>query len=263
MRFGITLRIDRDKFGDEMPINYQYELSAWIYKTLARSDAEYSTWLHDNGYTYTDAKAFKFFCFSQLHFRRFEIMRQEGRIKVVDDLVDWYVSFMPEKGTETFVRGLFRNNTIIIGDAKSKVAFKIINVEGLCPIRYYDKMTFEAISPICMKRMLPDGKAEYISPKENDYKDLVYQNLISKYTTFYNKEYFSEYEDFEFEPDLSRVKSSLITIKADTPQQTKVKGFKFRFTVKCDPKLMKFIYEGGLGMSNSIGFGFVKEIANL
>ena len=263
MRFRITLRIDRNKFGDTMPINYQYELSALIYKVLAKSDAKYAAWLHDNGYTYTDARTFKFFCFSQLQFHGFEILQQDERIKVVGDLVDWYVSFIPEKGTETFVKGLFGNNTIIIGDAKSKVAFKIINVEGQYPIRYYDKMTFETMSPVCMKRMLSDGKTEYISPKENDYRDLVYQNLISKYTTFYGKEYFSEYEDFEFEPDLSRVKSSLITIKADTPQQTKVKGFKFRFTVKGDPKLMKFIYEGGLGMSNSIGFGFVKEIANL
>ncbi len=263
MRFRITLRIDREQFGDIMPINYQYELSAWIYKTLAKSDASYSTWLHDNGYTYTDAKVFKFFCFSQLHFYGFEILQQEERIKVVGDLVDWYVSFMPEKGTETFVKGLFGNNTIIIGDAKSKVAFKIINVEGQYPIRYYDKMTFETMSPVCMKRMMPDGRVKYISPKEDDYKDLVLQNLISKYTTFYGKEYYSEYNDFVFEPDLNRVKSSLITIKADTPQQTKVKGFKFRFTVTGDPKLMKFIYEGGLGMSNSIGFGFVKEIVNL
>jgi len=263
MRFRITLRVDRERFGDLMPINYQYELSAWIYKVLAKSDAKYSAWLHDNGYSYTEAKAFKFFCFSQLQFHGFDILPQQERIKVVGDLVDWYVSFIPDKGTESFVKGLLGNNTIIIGDDKSKVAFKIINVEGLYPIRYYDKMTFEAISPVCMKRHLTDGKIEYLSPKDEGYKDLMLQNLISKYSAFYGKEYFSEYDDFVFEPDLSRVKSALITIKANTPEQTKVRGFKFRFTVKGDPKLMKFIYEGGVGSSNSIGFGFVKEVVNL
>ena len=262
MRFRILLKIERDKFGDILPINYQYELSAWIYNVLAKYDAEYAAWLHDNGYTYAETRMFKFFCFSQLIFHGFEISGGD-RIKVKGDLVELYVSFMPEKGTETFVKGLFGHNTFTIGDTKSKVAFRIINVEGLYPIRYYDKMTFEAMSPICIKRYLPEHKFEYLSPEDADYKDFLLQNLISKYSAFYGKEYYSDYESFDFKVVGHKPKSSLRTIKANTPQQTKVRGYKFKFTVEGDPKLMKLIYEGGIGAENAMGFGFVKEIANL
>ncbi len=34
-----------------LPINYQYELSAWIYGVLRKADAAYATFLHHRGYS--------------------------------------------------------------------------------------------------------------------------------------------------------------------------------------------------------------------
>ena len=50
MRFKITLRVHKEVFGNQLPISYQYELSAWIYSVVAKSDNLYATWLHDNGF---------------------------------------------------------------------------------------------------------------------------------------------------------------------------------------------------------------------
>lgn len=46
MRFKLTLKINREKYGDILPLSYQYEASSAIYRILSKADKEYSTWLH-------------------------------------------------------------------------------------------------------------------------------------------------------------------------------------------------------------------------
>jgi CRISPR-associated endoribonuclease Cas6 len=66
MRFKLTLKVNREVFGDILPLSYQYELSAAIYKILSKADAEYATWLHNNGFELNPQKKFKLFTFSRL-----------------------------------------------------------------------------------------------------------------------------------------------------------------------------------------------------
>lgn len=74
MRFKMTFRIDRS-LGDCLPINYQYEQSAVIYKILSNADKAYSAWLHDNGFQLDNGKHFKLFCYSRFLFEKYRIMR--------------------------------------------------------------------------------------------------------------------------------------------------------------------------------------------
>ncbi len=46
MRFKISLHTT----DSVIPINYQYTLSAAIYKTIAKGNAEYAALLHETGY---------------------------------------------------------------------------------------------------------------------------------------------------------------------------------------------------------------------
>ena len=56
MQFKITLRcLDANPV---LPVNYQYELSAWIYRVIRNADAEYADFLHRHGHT-TGRKTFK------------------------------------------------------------------------------------------------------------------------------------------------------------------------------------------------------------
>ena len=64
MRFEINMLVLKDKNGTHLPINYQYELSAWIYKVLNDGDPIFSEWLHFKGYK-SKNKPFKLFTFSK------------------------------------------------------------------------------------------------------------------------------------------------------------------------------------------------------
>ena len=45
MRFKLILEVNKRAFGGMLPINYQYEQSAAIYKILSGADEAYASWL--------------------------------------------------------------------------------------------------------------------------------------------------------------------------------------------------------------------------
>lgn len=67
MRFNLTLNIDKRLHNSLLPLNYQYECSALIYKILFNANQDYATWLHQNGFK-ADKKQFKLFTFSRFYF---------------------------------------------------------------------------------------------------------------------------------------------------------------------------------------------------
>lgn len=60
MRFNLTLNIKKESYSAVLPLNYQYECSALIYKVLLNTNQNYATWLHQNGFI-GEKKQFKFF----------------------------------------------------------------------------------------------------------------------------------------------------------------------------------------------------------
>ena len=50
MRFRLLLEVNKRAFGNQLPINCQYEQSAAVYKILSNADKAYAAWLHDNGF---------------------------------------------------------------------------------------------------------------------------------------------------------------------------------------------------------------------
>ena len=64
MRFKLTLNVNKNAFGNRLPINYQYEQSAVIYRILASGNEQFAMWLHENGYQLESGKRFKLFTYS-------------------------------------------------------------------------------------------------------------------------------------------------------------------------------------------------------
>lgn len=56
----------------------------------------------------------------------------------------------------------------------------------------------------------------------------------------------------------NKVKAKLITIKANTPYESRVRGYLCTFRMKAPLELMKIAREGGIGEQCSQGFGFIK-----
>ena len=255
MRFKLTLEVNKQIFGNILPINYQYEQSAVIYRNFLQASKEYADWLHENGFRIESGKNFKLFTYSPLKITKRFIPKDNDRIHILSDTVEWQISFLPEQSTEKFIQGLFANQVFEIGDKKTTVQFQVQQVEVLPPPEFSETMHFETMSPMCLSVKREDGSAEYISPEDTRAKDAVLSGLLSRYESFYGKPFPSAF-DFKFKA-AKDIQSKKITIKANTPAQTEVKGYKCSFTLKAPVELMKILYESGIGQECSQGFGCV------
>ncbi len=70
LRYQLIMRLELDLVNEDskqnvLPINYQYELSAAIYKIIHQGNPKFAKWLHDGGYS-NGQKLFKLFSFSHL-----------------------------------------------------------------------------------------------------------------------------------------------------------------------------------------------------
>ncbi len=254
MRFKLHLNIDKSKTGDMLPASYQYELSSFIYRTIARGDREFATWLHSNGFR-LEGRNFKLFTFSQLEIPRWKI--EGDRLRILSDDLALTLSFLPERSTEEFIKGVFSEQAFTLGDKRSKISLIVRNIESLASPQYQEAMEFQTLSPLCLSRKNDNGRIDYLSPAHEAAGEIILNNLLRKYEAFYNKPYTGD-TDFAFEL-LSEPRSKLITIKANTPQQTKIRGFMCRFRLQAPAELMRMAYKAGVGEKNSTGFGMVRE----
>lgn len=260
MRFNIALRVNAQKFGRILPLNYQYETSAAIYKILSSADNDFAAWLHDNGFQLPNNKQFKLFTFSRLQIppKCFRLIKQSNQMELLSDRVSLQISFLPENSTETFIGGIFQNRVFEIGDRKSKVQFEVENIELMQPPAFKETMMYEALSPISVSHYDDNGRQSYPqSPDEFKnapwIREVLLCNLLDKYAAVYGHEF--EGNQFLDLMTLSEPKSCLVTIKSGTSEQTRVRGFMCKFALRTSPELQKIAYESGLGSGNSQGFG--------
>lgn len=257
MRFKLTLQIEKRRFGDLIPLNYQYECSAVIYRILSRSNTDYSLWLHENGFQLENGKQFKLFTFSRLLIPQFRIIGEN--MKILSDTIEWEISFLPERSTHEFIQGVFKEQTFEIGNKNVRAQFRVNSVELLAEPIFSEIMQFETLSPICLTYKQPGMSDEYVSLEHPNAVELVKLNILSKYKAFTGNDFSERDYPFKVTP-LSKSKATLITIKANTPQSTKVRGFMCQFELEAPIELMKLMYNSGIGGKNSLGFGMVKEM---
>lgn len=260
MRIELHLRAYSD--SKILPINYQYEFSAWIYKMIHFGDEEFGNWLHNKGYV-KDGKSFKLFTFSNLEVERFNVFKD--RFKMISNEAKLILTFHIDEAVQHFITGLFQNSTFSIGDRKSRVDFEVKSVEALQPLQFdnENKPThFRSLSPICVTKpveMNGNLSAEYLSPLHPEYEQRFFDNLVTRYKAAHaevNGE-FGNTVDFHLRVT-TKPKSRLIKIKADTPQETKIRGYLFDFVCHAPAELLKFGYEAGFAEKNALGFGCVE-----
>jgi len=255
MQFKITLRC-LDEYP-VLPINYQYELSAWIYKVLQNADAGYSEFLHQCGYQ-SGRKSFKLFCFSQLNVPKRSI--EGDRLHIGSREISFIIGFYLDRAAEEFVRGLFQEQQFSLGDRVSRARLVVQTVEmrsmqlpeTAAPVR------IRMQSPLVVARKregdLPD---EYLHPDDPDFGRLLFLNLLDKYAAATGTAVPSWWDAtrFGFLQVGQPPKSKLITIKSGTAAQTKVKGWVFDFELDAPRELVEVGILAGFGKENAQGFG--------
>jgi len=262
MRFKLTAEF-LGKSPYILPINYQYELSAWLYKIIHRGDKDFAVWLHKHGYM-DSKRQYKLFTFSNLSLDKFRA--QNDRLIIENPEAKLIVSFYAGEAAEPFIKGLFMNSEGSIGDKQSRVNFRITNVETLPVPSFNDEQTFNTLSPLVVSKLADsmEGKPKFLSPEDDNFEEILFQNLVNKYTAWLlsagGKEKtinLKTSNNFSFKL-LNKPKSRLITIKSGTEQQTKVRGYMFRFSLKAPVDILKLGYQSGFGEKNSLGFGCVE-----
>lgn len=262
MRFKIHLQ-SLSKQPTVLPINYQYPLSAWIYKTIHDGDNEFAQWLHNQGY-FDNKRQYKLFTFSQLSIDKFKVVND--RLIIRNPELSVTVSFYAEQAAEPFIKGLFKDQKGSIGDQRSKTTFQVSKIEKLNDPRFENSLILKTLSPIIVAKTPDDNSknAIFLSPESPSFPQILYNNLINKKTAWMiNSKRHPASMDFEKENGfrfnlLNKPKPRLVTIKAGTPQETKVKGYIFNFQIKAPSQLLEIGYHAGFGEKNSLGFGCVE-----
>ena len=120
-------------------------------------------------------------------------------------------------------------------------------------------MTFQALSPICVKQH-EDNKIQYLSPDNPIFAQGILKGLLARFESIHGQPFDMNDKKFSFELTDNKVKSKLITIKANTTYESRVRGYLCTFRMKAPLELMKIACEGGIGEQCSQGFGFIKKI---
>lgn len=260
MHFKITI-VSSEKRA-VLPINYFYPLSAAIYRIIARGDEQYATFLHETGY----GKGFKFFSFSQLNVP----FRIEGdRMRLLSDEVDFRVAFHLPVAMESFIKGLFQSEQIEIADKKSRGVFQVKSVESLPdPLHQYAEseivnVQLKPLSPIVAGLMNEKGYYDFLSPDDEQFAASLLYNWRSKIASCYDEQAArNALLLLEMISGKHPPKSRLITIKADTPEETKIRGWmNFGIVVTAERRFVEILLNAGVGIYNAQGMGFLKQIA--
>lgn len=262
MRFRLKLKFNKPSGAVTLPINYQYPVSSWIYKTIHEGNNEFASWLHEKGYI-DNKRKYKLFSFSQLEIDKFST--DKDRLLINNPEAEMIINFVAQEAAEPFIKGLFQQKHGSIGDKISQSTFNITHIEKLQEPVFDDQMILKTLSPLVVSKTPEnrEGTPIYLQPDDLDFARIMYDNLVNKYTawmlcnanagiTFHT----GRDTRFEFKL-LSTPKPRLITIKANTPQQTKVRGYMMKFEVKAPADLLRMGYYAGFGEKNSLGFGCV------
>ncbi|MCK6693657.1 MAG: CRISPR-associated endoribonuclease Cas6 [Thermoanaerobaculia bacterium] len=263
MQFKITLRcLDANPV---LPVNYQYELSAWIYRVIRNADAEYAEFLHRHGHT-TGRKTFKLFCFSQLQAPKYRV--EGDRLLIQSPLISFRIGFYLDRTAEEFIRGLFQDQQLRLGDRLSQAALAVETVE-MRPLQWPDSpgpVRIRMLSPLVVARKHTDSPSdEYLPPDDPDFGPLFFLNLLEKYRAatgaeppaYWNPEHFV----FRVAPG-REPRSKLIKIKSDTRAQTKVRGWMLDLDLDAPRELLELGLLAGFGRMNGEGFGCGEIVRN-
>jgi len=261
MRFQIKFRLEGKR--QVMPLNYQYPLSSWIYKVLEKGDAELAGFLHREGYKLENQKTFKLFTFSQLRFpyKTYKIIKGTDRMELWSRNAWLTIVFQLPQPAEKFIMGLFRDQAVSIGDKISQLAMEVESVEAVKePEIINGSVRISLLSPIVITETRPEQKYEtYLSPMDENYAGLFFHNLLDKHKLF--SEEFAAIDPFAkdnglvFECLTKSPKEKLQTIKAFTPDEVKVRGYQYEFTITAPPALIQTGLNSGFGAMNAMGFG--------
>jgi len=225
-----------------IPVQHNHVIQSLIYNTFSPIFAKK---LHDEGFAYK-GRRFKLFTFSRI----LEKGIKDNKNLIFKNSVSFYFSTPLE---EILID--------IATEAVAKQKFNILNQEVyLSKIEIVKNPQFS--SPVLIKMLSPltiystlktdDGRKKiyYYKPNDKDFSKLIEQNAIKKYNLIHGES--SEQLSLSITPFRFSVKENLVVaIFRNTP----IEAYTGIFKLEGSEKLIKTVYDTGIGGKNSEGFG--------
>lgn len=258
MRFQINF--NRTTKQRMLPMDYQYYISAWVYKVLRQADRDFASFLHNQGYGQSSSKLYKLFCFSRLNFGKPTLWKERKLFEIGAHDISLQLSFDVPEVASTFIKGLFVNQEFYLGDKFNGIDLKVTGVEALPEPDFQTTMRYRLQTPwVVSLQREPDAKAQYLSPDNDDFGELALKHLTEKYANTRGSEGIgTEVLSMKISSDFKRAG---FVIKPGTPEQIRVVGNLFDFELTAPTELHRLVWNAGVSEKSSSGFGWV-EVEN-
>ncbi|MCC6459988.1 MAG: CRISPR-associated endoribonuclease Cas6 [Saprospiraceae bacterium] len=261
MRIQFSLTCQK---GAIIPINYQSEISSWIFSVLSNAGAELSTWIQQRGFD-LNSRNFKLFTFSPLAIYPYEMDQVKQEFKLLGNQVKLSVSFYIDASFEQQIVHLFRQMPLTLGTCEGRPAqFEVKHWQIMPRPNFKDTMQFKAVSPISITT-IEEGKSanQYLLPDHELYDISFFNHEVRRFKAAMQFKSLAALKmlDPAFPMQyklLGQAKSRLIHLKPNPDGIAQLRGFAFDFEVSMPIPLMEFCYYAGFGEFPHLGFGFAE-----
>ena len=254
MRIKLTLTQTKPK--QLIPSSYHHAVASFIYRTIEKSDPQYSQWLHSKGFQ-DGNKKFKFFNFSDFYIPERNFMH--NKIEILSNNFTLNVSMLSDQTTEHLIIGMFQSGKMKIFDNQTVAEFNVKFIETVPEPDFNETMRYRILTPVVLSKKILKNEKDYVyylEPGEDDYNLYFVNNLLAKYKIYSGAEIINPQAKFEFKI-LSDFKKELRTLITGENSESKIRGYKYEFELKAPPDIHRMLWMSGIGIKNSMGFGFV------
>lgn len=254
MRFSIQLT--RTTGRNLLPMDYQYYISAWIYKTIKLSNDEFARFLHDRGYGSDEGKLFKLFCFSRLEFGKPLLLPAEKLFQISAATLRLLISFDIPITASHFIEGIFKDQELYLGDKQHGLNLRVTTVELLPEPVFLETMRYRLLTPWVVS-IKEDGKPQpvYLAADDERFSTMAARHLAEKHNLTHTETPAVRHEQIVVNR-INGYKRSGFVISPGTPRETRVVGNLFEFTLTAPITIHQMAWNAGISEKSSMGFGW-------
>ncbi|MEM2943687.1 MAG: CRISPR-associated endoribonuclease Cas6 [Methanomassiliicoccales archaeon] len=243
MRLTLEFAFDRQL---RLPIQYNYQIQSLLYNNISPELAEF---LHDHGF-HAGKRRFKLFTFSRLQGKFF--FEAGNGTMIFRPPVYITISSPVERFVSELANSLLQKEDLLL--CKNRIHVKSIRVHPEPELTRDIKI--KMISPLTVYStlMTADGrkKTYYYSPYEDEFAEMVDENLRKKYFALYRKS--PRAKKLEITP-ISKPHLKILNYRG-----TVIKAWLGLFHLSGNLKILKLAYDTGVGSKNSQGFGMFEVV---
>lgn len=260
MRIQFSLSCQK---GTVIPINYQSEISNWVFSVLSNAGSELSTWVQQQGFDLT-SRTFRLFTFSPLAIYPYEMDQVRQEFKLLGNQVKLGFSIYLDPSFEQQLVNLFRQVPLQLGTLNGEPAhFEVKHWQVQNRPTFKETMQFKAVSPISVSTV-EETKAvnPYVMPDNSEYDVSFFNHVVRRFKAakLFKSLAALKLLDPSFPMQFKlfgQPKSRLIHLKNNSDGLQQLRGFSYEFETSMPVPVIEFCYYAGFGEYPHLGFGFV------